>query len=332
MRIIAHIRFTAWLLAAAGLLVSAGCAMDKQDAPTLAGPSGYALSISMSASPDVLARDGSSTSTIQLIARNADGKPAIGQRFLLGVSAGTLTETDVMTDRAGQVTFGFMAPGVNVNATSAEIFVSPVGTNADNTLDRRVVSVRLLGPAFPVATFTFSPAAPGQFDLVSFDASGSTLGGSSCTSCTYTWDFGDGTIGNGRLTSHRFGSRGSFAVTLTVTTNDGTSATAMKIVTVGAPQEIDLSSKIKWSPTKPVPGKPIVFDGRDVKTPDGAAIVDYQWDFLGGEPATGSGPTATTTFADAGVHVVRLTVTDAAGRTATTTAEVEVALPETPTP
>lgn len=328
MRMTHQLRFAASIVVAVVLLVSAGCAMDKQEAPGLAGPSGYGLSVSMTASPDVLARDGSSTSTIQLIVKNSDGRAATGQRFLIAASTGTLTETDVMIDRAGQATFGYMAPGVNVNASLALIQVTPVGTNADNTLTRYPVSITLLGPAFAVPAFTYLPLTPGQFDPVSFDASGTTLNGSSCLGCTYTWDFGDGTAGSGRLTSHRFESRGTFAVTLQVTTAAGTTSSTTKTIAIGGAQLI--TADIKLSPTAPVAGRTIVFDGRDSKTPDGVAIVGYEWDFPMGEPSTGSGSTAITMFADAGTYVVRLTVTDAVGRTATITKDVQVVAPAAP--
>jgi PKD repeat protein len=328
MRIKVDLRRFSLLVLLAGLLFSTGCAMDEQSAPALAGPSGYGLSVTMTASPDVLARDGSSRSTIQLIARTADGKPATGQRFLIAASTGTLTETDVMIDRAGQATFGYQAPGVNVNATSASIQVVPVGTNFDNTTARYPVSIALLGPAFPTASFTFNPLTPGQFDQVTFDASATTLNGASCGGCSFAWDFGDGTTGGGRLTSHRFESRGTFAVTLTVTSADGTSTTVTKTVPVGGAQAI--TADIKLSPTGPTTGASILFDGRDSKTPDGVAIVDYQWDFPMGEPSTGSGATAITTFSAPGTYVVRLTIRDAVGRTATTTKNVDVAAPAAP--
>jgi PKD repeat protein len=325
MRITSHLRLFSGFVGLLGLLFSTGCAMDEQSAPPLAGPSGYGLNVTMTASPDVLPRDGSSKSVIQLRARNADGKPAAGQRFLVGTSAGTLTETDVVVDSNGQATFGFTAPAVTVNATSASIQVVPVGTNADNTSQRFPVSIALVGPAFPTATFTFTPAAPGQFQQVSFDASASTLNGSPCSSCSYTWDFGDGTIGNGRLTSHRFEQQGMFAVTLTVTTDTGTTATVMKIVTIGTAQALTVD--IKYSPTAPVVGD-VIFNGLDSKTPDGVAIVDYQWDF--GNGMTASGATAVATFDKALTYLVRLTVTDAVGRTGTTTKEVAIAAPAAP--
>ena len=66
---------------AAAAMLATGCTLDKQEAPPLAGPSGYALSVTMTATPDVLPRDGNSSSVVQLIARGADGQPLAGQRF-----------------------------------------------------------------------------------------------------------------------------------------------------------------------------------------------------------------------------------------------------------
>jgi PKD repeat protein len=309
----------AWLAVVGAALAASGCTLDKQEAPSLIGPSGYGLSITMTATPDVLPRDGSSSSVIQLIARDANGKPATGQRFLLSTSGGKLTERDIVTDGAGQKTFGFVAPGLSDNVATAEIFATPVGNNSDNTVDRRVLSIRLLGPGFPRADFTFTPAGPGQFDLVTFDASASLYQGVACgASCTYAWDFGDGSTGSGLLTTHRFETQGIFRVALTVTTPDGTTDTITKNVTVGSARP--LTAVILFSPTNPLAGEDVTFDGRSSTTPDGSRIVEYQWDFGNGD--TGGGETATTSFPDGRTYLVRLTIRDSAGRTATTTISI----------
>lgn len=63
------------------------------------------------------------------------------------------------------------------------------------------------------------------------------------------------------------------------------------------------------------------FDGSGSSDPDGV-IVSHDWDFGGGN--TGSGPTASFTFAEAGTYPVILTVTDDAGASDTTTQQISV--------
>ncbi len=60
--------------------------------------------------------------------------------------------------------------------------------------------------------------------LVSFDASGSSSSDNSTLS--YTWDFGDGSTGNGVVVSHEYTTAGNYGVTLTVSNTSGSSDTA----------------------------------------------------------------------------------------------------------
>lgn len=80
------------------------------------------------------------------------------------------------------------------------------------------------------ANFVFSPTNPHTDDIVYFNASSSTL-----TDGTYTWDFGDGTIGSGVAPTHSFSQERILTVTLTVRNERGQSATTSKTVTVANP-------------------------------------------------------------------------------------------------
>lgn len=86
----------------------------------------------------------------------------------------------------------------------------------------------------PVAAFTFSPTNPVSNERVYFNASASydTDG----TISKYTWDFGDGSAGRGKTTSHIYeipvpGTK-TFSVTLTVWDDDGLSHSSSQNVTV----------------------------------------------------------------------------------------------------
>ena len=78
--------------------------------------------------------------------------------------------------------------------------------------------------ALPVAAFSVypSPAYPGQgiqFGAgASYDPDGEIV--------SYAWNYGDGTSGSGRLTTHQYSLQGTYHVVLTVRDNDGGERTA----------------------------------------------------------------------------------------------------------
>ncbi len=52
---------------------------------------------------------------------------------------------------------------------------------------------------------------------------------------TYAWQFGDGTTGSGLSPNHTYATVGTFTVTLTVTDNQGATATTSKQVYIANP-------------------------------------------------------------------------------------------------
>ena len=74
-------------------------------------------------------------------------------------------------------------------------------------------------PAKPVASFTYTCSG----FTCSFNASASS------NATSYSWAFGDGATGAGVTTSHTFGSRKSYTVTLTATGSGGSNATSKPI-------------------------------------------------------------------------------------------------------
>ena len=105
---------------------ASACAVDNQEAPALAGPSGFAQSLIVTAAPQVLSRDGSSMSTISVIARNADGSPMAGRRLLFSAPAGTLVTSEVLTANDGRASVVYIAPSQNEPVTAVEISVTPI--------------------------------------------------------------------------------------------------------------------------------------------------------------------------------------------------------------
>ena len=299
-----------------------GCSVDKSTAPDVSAPSGFGLSVVYTASPDSLPRDGQATSLVQLFVRDAQDKAVAGQRFSLSASTGTLSATDVTTDSSGAATVRFTAPSTSTNVTSATIAATPIGSAGTVTSGSRTIVIGLSGPSVPLASFTWTPPSPGRLDLVTFDATNTTIDGASCLDkCTYAWDFGDGTTSADRITTHRFDNAATYSVRLTVSTSAGVTVTSTRSVVVGAAAVI--TPVITQSPTDPKVNDNVIFDASNSTTPDGVAIVSYAWDF--GNGLTASTRQAATTFGAARTYTVRLTIVDALGRTATTTRSVTVA-------
>jgi PKD repeat protein len=91
------------------------------------------------------------------------------------------------------------------------------------------ITVDLTPP--PTAGFAWNPSTPSVYDTVQFfdtSTDGANLGIES-----RTWDFGDGTTGDGSSPTHRYVADGGYPVTLTVTTIDGRRASVTNTISVG---------------------------------------------------------------------------------------------------
>jgi PKD repeat protein len=323
------------LAAALGLAVLAsGCTLNKQETPSLTGPSEFGTSVRLSASPDVLSQDGASQSLISIQTFNNNGQSLrnVSLRAEILVNGnladfGTLSARNVVTDGNGNASVVYTAPasGTNVDTlTVVQILVTPSGTDFANATPRSV-SIRLVpvGMVIPpdgmAPDFTMTPASATDHQPVMFDASKSTWNPTNPIE-SFTWSFGDGDSGSGMTTTHSFDDPGTFLVTLTMTDVFGRTASKTQtiVITSGG---AGLSANIVYSPTPVVAGQQVFFNGSGSQAGAGHTIVKYDWNF--GDGATGSGVTATHTFAVANsTYTVILTVTDDAGHTATTTASI----------
>ncbi|MDF1565123.1 MAG: PKD domain-containing protein [Deltaproteobacteria bacterium] len=142
---------------------------------------------------------------------------------------------------------------------------------------------------------------------ITFDGSGSSDADGSIAS--YSWDLGDGNTATGVGPTHTYSAAGSYLVTLTVTDDDGATATDTTLATVSAPGNTPPTAGITAPGTAGI-GESVVFDGSASADSDGT-IVAYAWDF--GDGATGTGAQASHAFTAAGAYLVRLTVTDDGG-------------------
>jgi PKD repeat protein len=319
------IRFSKRLLIALAAAVAlSACATQDASAPDLAGPSELGLSIELTASPDVLPRDGVSTSTIRVVARGPDGKPLAGQKLVLSTSAGSLSSKEVTTGTNGDATVVLNPLPLNQELSGVVVSATAVAADAVNA-PTRTVKITVAGTA-PDVSFTVNPASPKRLQLTTLVAAALMNGVLCGTECTYEWKLDTGEVlPSGRTIVYRFQQARAYVVTLVVTAPTGGSAATSRIVTVTPP--VLPVAVIAFSPTTPTVADTIRFDGRgSTADPDGdTQIVRYEWDFGDGSAAVeGSLVTHQYVAAKSG-YTVRLTVTDNLGRTATTTTVVNVA-------
>jgi PKD repeat protein len=223
-------------------MTMSACNLETQQIPPVSAPSEYGLAITAAASPDQLPRDGASQSTITVTARGPQGQPLANQRISVGfvapsASGGALSTNQVTTATDGRAEFTVTAPSSTVPGDTIRIALVPVGTNFDNaTMTTVALMLTPSNPQAPNGTFTHAPAAPEVNQTVAFDASGTTDDGAYCyDSCTYTWDFGDGSTATGRTATRAFSSAGVRSVTLTVRDVMGALSVVTRSVSVTAP-------------------------------------------------------------------------------------------------
>ncbi len=152
---------------------------------------------------------------------------------------------------------------------------------------------------------------------VQFDASSSTDADGSIAS--YSWSFGDGSMGTGVKPTHSYSSKGTYNVTLTVTDNDNAMDSVMTNVNINPANQPPIADLGEAYSAKD--GEAVMFDGSGSSDPDGS-IVSYAWNF--GDSATSTEMNPSHTYAAAGNYTVSLTVTDNQGLTGTAMASVTI--------
>jgi len=323
--------FRSALIVAAAIMVGA-CTTKKTEPPDLSGPSELGTSLAIAANPDTLTQDGQSRSTIVVTARNANGQPLPNLSLRADISVngvvtdfGTLSAKNLATDASGIATFVYQAPEAVDSAdhnTMVTIKVTPQSGDARGDL-ARTIQIRLVpegtvsGGLAQVPDFIVSPSAPKQLESVVFDASDPKL---DATLVGYSWDFGDGSSGTGRSTSHQYRDAGTFSATLTVTDTGGSMGSRSKTVTVGTSG--NPVAGFVFSPSDPGIGEAVVFNGSTSTAVAPRTIVSYEWQF--GTDRSGSGMIVSKTYDTPGTYNVTLTVTDDAGNTGTASQGVTI--------
>ena len=119
-------------------------------------------------------------------------------------------------NRLADVNFSGNSFNVTLPPQSITLFVIPAPT----------------GNRAPVAVASASPTSGVVPLTVSFDGSGSA--DADGTIVSYTWNFGDGASASGITVSHTYTTPGGYTARLTVTDNQGTSASSTVVITVNS--------------------------------------------------------------------------------------------------
>jgi len=185
--------------------------------------------------------------------------------------------------------------------------------------------------AQPVARIAASVVSGVSPLVVMFDGTGSSDPDGSIAS--YSWSFDDGTSSELTRPTHTFraDTPTTFTVTLIVTDNDGSIASASQTIEVGVADEEDPNAptaRITVGPTAGNAPLRVTASAALSRAAEGTLTL-YAWEF--GDGASATGETVTYTYeADANTNfVLTLTVTDDHGRSSSSSAVISVYVPET---
>lgn len=131
---------------------------------------------------------------------------------------------------------------------------------------------------------------------------------------SWLWDLGDGATSTEESPTHTYEQYGEYAVTLTVTDDFGSSATATDTVLANDLPTADFG----------IDGDGLAVQFRDRSDDDNGPIVAWSWNFGDGTNADAASPKHV--YSEPGTYPVQLTVTDSDGGQAATTVEVTVPL------
>lgn len=161
----------------------------------------------------------------------------------------------------------------------------------------------------PVPDFTVDATTGCAPVTISFtDASTSADG----TITSWSWDFGDGTVGSGQNPTHTYSASGSYDITLVVVDDNGCQATLIEndLISVSQAPSVGIVADAPNGCTAPH----VVGFSSNVSP---AGSYTYAWDFGDGTTSAAANPTKT--YTATGSYTVSLTVTDANGCSTTET-------------
>jgi PKD repeat protein len=303
-------------------IATIACTVHETDTPSLTGPSG--------ATGPLVPLVQTPTARFSF----APGSPAAnspvvfdGRSSCVGVA--DPASTDPCPPTGGAITnfrWDFGDGATITGATATHTFdvqrtfnVTLTVTNDSGRTSSTTRAVTVGAGLLPVANFVFSPTNPAVGQSVFVNGSTSTPGGGHQIT-GYSWSWGDGASSLGVTASHTFATAGTYVIVLTVSDEEGQTASTTRNVTVGTGAP---AAAFTFAVTVPLTHT-VTFDG-SASTPVGtASITNYAFAFGDGTSASGAASVATKSYAAAGTFTVTLTVTDSLGRTGVTSQSVTV--------
>lgn len=258
--------------------------------------------IAVTANPQSLPAAGGTASIIASV-QDAQGNGLLGVPVSFSTTAGTLSQTTVVSDDGGNaITQLTTNAAATVTASSGGASAALSGTVAITLKSK--ISVTLTAPTTAVTV-----SVPATFTV----GVTSTGGGTPLVNNVVV-DFGDGTtpaslgqISGPTPVGHLYGKSGSLTIKITATDPDGQTTSISSPVVVA-----QLSAVAVANPTTTTLGNPIVFT---VTTTVGALIDHYVWDFGEGDPPLPPTPSNVQNhvYLTKGGHTASVTVVPVAG-------------------
>ncbi|WP_328287503.1 PKD domain-containing protein [Methanolobus vulcani] len=217
------------------------------------------------------------------------------------------------TDPDGSIESYYWEFGDGTNATGMNVehvyydfndyIVNLTVTDDKGATDTVTEPIAIIPPnEAPIAVMNI-PGSTNVGEMVNFDASGSEDPDGGIMD--YSWNFGDGSLGNGIIATYTYNIAGNYTVELTVTDYEGASNTTSASIAVIQPNRAPVAAMDM--PSSAYIGETVNFNASGSTDPDGD-ILSFSWDFGDGSSTTGEN--VTYAYDDEGTYEVNLTVSD----------------------